>query len=222
MDQITFRQVIKGPLHLSLVNESEEMNGWIEYSAHPLVNGRAVDRLTKEEAVRYLTPCIDLLITENSPSIRDWIAHAVRQVELDRNFSIITRSFATLLRLVANLFSVAGLAEYGFYMATRSLEMATTVWANDDPAILRIRQVKICCLNKTARYDGAEIECQPALKSLDFGNIQAEFTEGELELEHTTIEGYLALALSGLKDIKTLKECIEDSFKVKRLAEIQW
>jgi tetratricopeptide (TPR) repeat protein len=80
--------------------------------------------------------------------------------------------------------------------------MATAAWNHDDPAILRTRKVKICCLNASARYLDAEIECQVALESLDFGNIQAEFTEDDLELERTTIERYLAEALGGLKRYK--------------------
>jgi tetratricopeptide (TPR) repeat protein len=205
LDPSAFQQVVKGPLHLSLVDESERTGSGTYYSVHPLVNDRAIDRLTKEEAVRYLTPCIDLLINEDSPLIQDWIAHAVRQVELGESFAIVTGLFATLLRLVASFFLMAGLAEHGSYLATRSLNMATAAWNHDDPAILRTRKVKICCLNASARYLDAEIECQLALESLGFGNIQAEFTEDDLELERTTIEGYLAKALGGLKRYKDVE-----------------
>ncbi|KAK5716359.1 hypothetical protein LTR17_016402 [Elasticomyces elasticus] len=217
LDLEDIRQVIKRPLNLSLLDEIEETAGLVEYSVHPLVNERVISRLNEGEAVRYLTPCIYLLaglfprnITGDDQAThflaRYLVAHAVRQIELAEEFSVVSKSYASLLQVVAEFISGTGMVKYAVYLATRSLDLAMLVLNHDDLLVFRIRTAKASCLNNAARYSEAETECRFALELLDLREANAEVAEEDIDCNRNMLQGHWATALLGLRRFSEVEE----------------
>ncbi|KAK5202855.1 hypothetical protein LTR47_011349 [Exophiala xenobiotica] len=179
--------------------------------AHSLFCERSISRLTKEEAARYLIPSVALLadcfpfITDTDsagqdrPLARYLIAHAIRQIELGEEYSILTRPFAKLLQHVASFLRAFGMVDYAAYLETKSLEIANPLWDSHDRFILSFGRTKVQCLNAAARYAEAELAARQTLAALDVDKNKLELTGDELDMLRYVLRGDCATALSGLR-----------------------
>ena len=188
---LQFQGVIQILLHLSLVEQTEEVPETEEYHIHPVVHERILDRLAFEEQRQYLEPNIDIMSTvfplcnyeqdKRVPIGRYLLLHAVNFVDLGSELSVVSRSCARLLQVVSRLLSVLGITRLSVTLATKALDMTSVVWDKGHPSVLFVRHVKIQCLNRDARCEEALLECNTALEYLNSPSILDGASQDQLK-----------------------------------------
>ena len=177
LSPLQFQRVINVLLYLSLVDEDCREGQISEYHLHPVVHERIFHRLNPEKRLRYLSPCVDALLTlfplvsdDDDPDLaicRYLLPHAIHQLGSGEEISFWEPSFARLLQRLGAFLSIYGLTTFGVALASRALEVAFKVWNPEDPMILYIRRSKMIALYRNAQYENAEFEGHQALRELE-------------------------------------------------------
>lgn len=205
-----FRNVAKRLLHLSLVDESTLDDTFVEYHINPVVHERIINRLSVQEQMRYLCPCIaqvastfPLLIEAKGmgeATCRHLLSHAIHQIETGSTLAIVSKAFARLQQVVSNFLSLVGLSEFAVRLSNDALDQATRVWDAHDLSVIRIQITKISCLNRDARYSEAEVQGRQLLAALEERDSSSTIEESEITARRLDVLIALSVSYFGLND----------------------
>jgi hypothetical protein len=215
-----FQQAVMKIIRLNLADQEEVKDGSVEYNIHPLVHERIFDRLSHEDQIASMTPCIELLADEFPllASLQDEAAHikclslaphAERLSELIFSMNFESEATARLLQGLASFQSLLLMSDNAAVVAARALCIFKKLFNQDYEKLFPIQDLAISCLNDAARYEEALAETEIAVRMFRQEEAKGTMQTQILKQRWNRILGQRGTALLFLQRYGEYKETIE-------------